>query len=247
MANRLTTLSVAIALLVGTVSYADDVNGAAKAFSQAQEAMLAGDAARAADLTSSPTTSPRRRQHCATQPERGSQPITMRWPPRSPPSSCAAIRTTRKRATSPRRSCRSWARASRSSRSAAARTALISLDGKATVSKPRTHHAFFAQPGTRTVAATFDGNRQTTKTVSADAGKTTTLTLDAPPKAAVAEPLAGRASRVGRRGPTGQHGRAGTGTPASRGRAHVDRCHRRRGRRARRRDRGRRRGDAERA
>ncbi|HMG57510.1 MAG TPA: hypothetical protein VK601_28615 [Kofleriaceae bacterium] len=55
---------------------ADDVNGAAKAFSQAQEATLSGDIARAADLSSSRTSWRRLRPRCATRPVRGSRPAT---------------------------------------------------------------------------------------------------------------------------------------------------------------------------
>ena len=55
MKTRSTVISLAvllspIGLLATATPAAADVNGAAKAFSQAQEAMLSGDSARAADL-----------------------------------------------------------------------------------------------------------------------------------------------------------------------------------------------------
>src|ERR1700733_4580460 len=51
MITRCLVSSFAIVMLLWTTqARADDVNAAAKAFSQAQEAMLGGDSARAADL-----------------------------------------------------------------------------------------------------------------------------------------------------------------------------------------------------
>ncbi len=193
MANRITSLSVAIALLVSTASYAEDVNGAAKAFSQAQEAMLAGDAARAADLyevadeLSPSATALRNAARARLAAKHDAMAATLaaellRRYPNDKEARDVAEAILSKLGPSLAQfeiSC--------------SEDCMISLDGKATVSKPRTHHAFFAQPGARTVSATFDGNRQTTKQVSTDAGQTMTLTLDAPPKAAVAEPLAGKA------------------------------------------------------
>jgi hypothetical protein len=189
MANRITSLSVAIALLVSTASYAEDVNGAAKAFSQAQEAMLAGDAARAADLyeladeLAPSATALRNAARARLAANHDAMAATLaaellRRYPNDKDARDVAEAILGKLGPSLAQfeiTC--------------SEDCMISLDGKATVSKPRTHHAFFAQPGARTVSATFDGNRQTTKQVSADAGKTMTLTLDAPPKAAVAEPL----------------------------------------------------------
>ena len=70
----------------------------------------------------------------------------------------------------------------------------ITLEGKAASSKQRTHHQFFAQPGGRTIGATFDDGRQTTKQVTTLAGQTTTLSLDAPPKAMPNATIGGAAS-----------------------------------------------------
>jgi hypothetical protein len=63
----------------------------------------------------------------------------------------------------------------------------LTLDARAINGKAATHHTFFAQPGARTVGASFDGGRNASKQISADAGQTTALSLDAPPMPAKVE------------------------------------------------------------
>jgi len=182
MTNRITTLSFIIAMLFAATSNADDVNGAARAFSQAQEAMLAGDAARAADLYEladdlAPSAAALRnaaRARLAANHEAMAATLAAELLQRYPND----------------KEAREVAEAILSKLGpmlaqfeiSCSEACTISLDGKATVSKARAHHTFFAQPGARTVSATFDGGRQTTKQASAAGGKTTALTFEAPPR-----------------------------------------------------------------
>ena len=61
----------------------------------------------------------------------------------------------------------------------------LTLDARAINGKPATRHTFFAQPGARTIAASFDGDLHASQQITARAGQTTTLSLDAPPRSVV--------------------------------------------------------------
>ncbi|HEY1547186.1 MAG TPA: hypothetical protein VGG28_05175 [Kofleriaceae bacterium] len=168
------------------------MNGAATAFSQAQEAMLAGDPARAADLyeladSLAPSAAALRnaaRARLAAKHDAMAATLAAELLRRYPSDADA----------------RQVAEAILSSLSphlaqleiTCSEPCTLALDARAISGKAATHHAFFAQPGARTVAATFDGDRQATKQFSADAGHTTALSLDAPPRAPKleAKPLA---------------------------------------------------------
>jgi hypothetical protein len=179
---KLTAIWFVVVATVATSARADDVNGAAKAFSQAQEAVLAGDNARAADLyeladelaPSAPALRNAARARLAAGHDAMAATLAAELLRRYPSD----------------KESRDVAEAILSKLSPTLtqfdincdEPCTITLEGKAASSKQRTHHQFFAQPGGRTVGATFDDGRQTTKQVTTLAGQTTTLTLDAPPK-----------------------------------------------------------------
>jgi hypothetical protein len=179
---KLTAICFVVVATVATSARADDVNGAAKAFSQAQEAVLAGDNARAADLyeladelaPSAPALRNAARARLAAGHDAMAATLAAELLRRYPSD----------------KESRDVAEAILSKLSPMLtqfdincdEPCTITLEGKAASSKQRTHHQFFAQPGGRTVGATFDDGRQTTKQVTTRAGQTTSLTLDAPPK-----------------------------------------------------------------
>ncbi|NVB84970.1 MAG: hypothetical protein HOV81_41770 [Kofleriaceae bacterium] len=67
----------------------------------------------------------------------------------------------------------------------------LALDGKAASStKPRMNHVLYVQPGARTLTATFDGDREAKAQVTAVAGKSKQVQLDAPAKPEKAAPVA---------------------------------------------------------
>jgi hypothetical protein len=184
MIKRITILSlVAAVAMCAAPAFADDVNGAATAFSQAQEAMLAGDAARAADLyeladSLSPSAAALRnaaRARLAAKHEAMAATLAAELLRRYPSDQEA----------------REVAEAILSSLSprlaqleiTCSEPCTLALDARAISAKAATHHTFFAQPGARTVGASFDGGRQASKQISADAGHTTAVALDAPPMA----------------------------------------------------------------
>jgi hypothetical protein len=179
---KLTAIWFVVIATVATSARADDVNGAARAFSQAQEAVLAGDNARAADLyeladelaPSAPALRNAARARLAAGHDAMAATLAAELLRRYPSD----------------KESRDVAEAILSKLSPTLtqfdincdEPCTITLEGKAASSKQRTHHQFFAQPGGRTVGATFNDGRQTTKQVTTLAGKTTTLSLDAPPK-----------------------------------------------------------------
>lgn len=187
--RSLTINAIMIAIaLVGMASSvrADDVNGAAKAFGQAQEATLAGDPARAADLyeladelaPSAPAVRNAARARLAAGHEAMAATLAADMLRRYPND----------------KESRDVAEAILSKLTgklaqfdvACDEPCTISLDGKATSGKPRTQHTFFAQPGARSIGATFEGNRQAAKQITALVGQTTTVKLDAPARTAPA-------------------------------------------------------------
>ena len=181
MSIKLTVISVIVAAMVASSARADDVNAAAKAFSQAQEAVLAGDNARAADLyeladdlaPSAPALRNAARARLAAGHDAMAATLAAellrRYPSDKESRDVAEAILSR---LSPRLSQFDIS---------CDEECTVTLDGKAASSKPRTHHVFFAQPGARTVGVTFDGGRQSSKQVTTLAGQTTTLTLEAPP------------------------------------------------------------------
>lgn len=176
--------AVCFVWLVTGVAAADDVNGAAKAFSQGQEAMLAGDPGRAAEMyeladelaPSAPALRNAARARLAANHE----------------AMAATDAAELLRRYSNDKESREVAEAILSQLSpklahfevTCSEDCTISLDGKAASSKARTSHIFYAQPGARTVGATFDGGRQAQKQVTAIVGKSVSVALDAPPRAA---------------------------------------------------------------
>ena len=159
---------------------ADDVNGAAKAFGQAQEATLAGDPARAADLyeladelaPSAPALRNAARARLAAGHEAMAATLAAEMLRRYPND----------------KESRDVAEAILSKLTGKLaqlditcdEPCTISLDGKAASGRPRTQHTFFAQPGARNIGASFDGNRQASKQVTALVAQSTTITLEAP-------------------------------------------------------------------
>lgn len=193
MTRRITLLSLIITVAVcASPAFADDVNGAATAFSQAQEAMLAGDAARAADLyeladSLAPSAAALRnaaRARLAAKHEAMAATLAAELLRRYPSDQEA----------------RQVAEAILSSLSphlaqldvTCDEPCTLTLDARALSGKAATRHTFFAQPGARVIGASFDGDRQASKHVIANAGQTTALALDAPPITAKpdARPLA---------------------------------------------------------
>lgn len=178
-------ISIAIVLaLTGLPSAirADDVSGAAKAFAQAQEVMLAGDVARAADLyeladelaPSAPAVRNAARArlavgHLAVAATHAAE-LLRRYP------SDREARTIAEAILS--KVAPQLARIDVT----CSTSCTLSVDGKAVSSVAREQYAFFTQPGARTVVAMFDGERKRTKQVTALVNKTTTIELEAPPE-----------------------------------------------------------------
>lgn len=170
---------------------ADDVNGAAKAFSQGQEAMLAGDPGRAAEMyelaDELAPSAPALRNAARARLAAGHEAMA------------ATDAAELLRRYSNDKESREVAEAILSQLSpklthfevTCSEDCTVSLDGKAASSKPRTSHIFYAQPGTRTVGATFDGGRQAQKQVTAAVGSAVSVKLDAPPRPQPAPALVG--------------------------------------------------------
>jgi hypothetical protein len=181
MKIRCIVISFAITLLIGsTPGRADDVNGAAKAFSQAQEAMLSGDAARAADLYEladelSPAAPALRNAtrarlaagHLATAATNAAA-LLRRYPSdkESREMAEAILSQLAPQLAQLDLGC------------SAACTVLI--DGKVVASVAREQHSLFTQPGARTVTAVFDDNRKAINQITAMPNRITTIRLEAP-------------------------------------------------------------------
>ena len=167
---------------------ADDVNGAATAFSQAQEAMLSGDLARAADLyeladSLAPSAAALRnaaRARLAAKHEAMAATLAAellrRYPsdPEAREVADAILSNLSPRLAQLDVTC--------------SEPCTLTLDARALSGKPTTRHTFFAQPGARSVGASFDGDRRASQQITAQAGQTATLSLDAPPRTAAPEP-----------------------------------------------------------
>ncbi|HEY3807958.1 MAG TPA: hypothetical protein VGL61_35480 [Kofleriaceae bacterium] len=205
--SRITIISLVVAVtMCARPAFADDVNGAATAFSQAQEAMLAGDPARAADLyeladSLAPSAAALRnaaRARLAAKHEAMAATLAAELLRRYPSDQEA----------------REVAEAILSSLSprlaqleiTCSAPCTLALDARAVNAKAATHHTFFAQPGARTVAASFDGGRQTSKQIDASPGQTMTISLDAPPMVPKAEPTPVAAGAQATPGTDDNHG-----------------------------------------
>jgi len=176
--------SLALALLFWTThAQGDDVNGAAKAFSQAQQAMLGGDAARAADLyeladelaPSAPALRNAARArltagHLAMAATNAAA-LLRRYPSDKESREIAEAILSRltPQLAQVEVSCTA--------------ACTLTIDGKAVVSAARTQHSLFTAPGARTIAAEFDGNRKSTSQITAVPDHITTVQLEAPPLA----------------------------------------------------------------
>lgn len=175
---------VAFALITAhSTAHADDVNAAAKAFSQGQQAMLANDAAHAAEM--------------------------FELADELAPSAAALRNAARARlaaghnATAATLAARLLQRYSNDKESRSVAEAILSqlapkltqleitcteectltLDGKAASStRPQTNHVLYVQPGARTVTAKFDADREAHTQLTATAGTSKRLELVAPPK-----------------------------------------------------------------
>jgi len=178
--------SLAIALLAWTTqARADDVNGAAKAFSQAQEVMLSGDVARAADLyelaDELAPSAPALRNAARARLQAGhlamaatnAAALLRRYPSDKESRDIAEAILSR---LSPQLAQLDVA-------CTAACTLLV--DGKVVASVAREQHALFAQPGARTITGAFDDGRKATSQITATANHTTSVRLEAPPKVVV--------------------------------------------------------------
>jgi len=174
--------------LLGLVSIpranADDVNGAAKAFSQAQEAMLHGDVARAADLYEladelSPSAPALRN---ATRARMAVGHLAM-----AATNAAALLR----RYPSDKES-RDMAEAVLAKLApqlaqldvtcSAACTLLV--DGKVVASVAREQHSLFSQPGARSVTGVFEDGRKALSQITATPNHIMTVRLEAPPRPA---------------------------------------------------------------
>ncbi|HVK83312.1 MAG TPA: hypothetical protein VM513_04345 [Kofleriaceae bacterium] len=178
---------IGVAICV-TEARADDVNGAAKAFSQAQQAMLANDYARAAEMyeladelaPSAPAlrNAARARRaagHSATAATLAAQ-ILQRYSndKESRGVAEAILSELAPKLTQVEVAC--------------SEPCTLSIDGKAASStRPNLSHVLYAQPGARTIAAAFDGEREAKAQISAIAGGTKRVELAAPPKPAPVE------------------------------------------------------------
>lgn len=162
---------------------ADDVNGAAKAFSQAQQAMAANDPAHAAEMyeladelaPSAPALRNAARArlaagHIATAATLAAQLLQRYSNDKESRSVAEAILSDlAPRLTQLEIVC--------------SEECTLALDGKAaSTTKPRTNHVLYVQPGARTLTATFEGEREAKAQVTALAGKSKQVKLEAPAK-----------------------------------------------------------------
>jgi hypothetical protein len=170
---------------------AEDVNGAAKAFSQAQEAMLSGDVARAADLyelaDELAPSAPALRN--ATRARYAAGHLAMA-------ATNAATLLRRYPSDKESREIADAILAKLAPQLAqldvtCSPSCTLLVDGKVVVSVAREQHSVFSQPGGRSVTAVFDDGRKTTNQVTAPANHITTMHLEpkALPKPIAAAPV----------------------------------------------------------
>jgi hypothetical protein len=196
------TIFIVMSLTVASLVYiphtrADDVNGAAKAFSQAQEAMLSGDIARAADLYEladelSPSAPALRN---ATRARYAAGHLAMA-------ATNAATLLRRYPSDKESREIADAILAKLAPQLAqldvtCSTPCTLLLDGKVVVSVAGQQHSLFSQPGGRSVTAVFEDGGKATNQVTALANHITTMRLE--PRAVAARPAAtpGEAARPG--------------------------------------------------
>ena len=201
---------IVISLTVASLVYiphtrADDVNGAAKAFSQAQEAMLSGDIARAADLYEladelSPSAPALRN---ATRARYAAGHLAMA-------ATNAATLLRRYPSDKESREIADAILAKLAPQLAqldvtCSTPCTLLIDGKVVVSVAGEQHSLFSQPGGRSVTAVFEDGRKTTNQVTALANHITTMRLE--PRPVPAKPAASSPAREAQRpADGGSHG-----------------------------------------
>jgi hypothetical protein len=181
MRTHFIVISLAVGLFAGSApAQAEDVNGAAKAFSQAQEAMLGGDVARAADLyeladelaPSAPSLRNATRArlaagHLALAATHAAA-LLRRYPSDKESREVAEAILSR---LSPQL-------AQLDVVCTAVCTLLI--DGKVIASVPREQHQLFTQPGAKTITVAFDADRRATSQITATANHITSVRFEVP-------------------------------------------------------------------
>lgn len=175
-------ISLTVAFLVHIPdTRADDVNGAAKAFSQAQEAMLSGDIGRAADLYEladelSPSAPALRN---ATRARYAAGHLAMA-------ATNAATLLRRYPSDKESREIADAILAKLAPQLAqldvtCSTPCTLLIDGKVVVSVAGEQHSLFSQPGGRSVTAVFEDGRKTTNQITALANHITTMRLEPKP------------------------------------------------------------------
>jgi hypothetical protein len=182
------TIFIVISLTIASLVYiphsrADDVNGAAKAFSQAQEAMLSGDIARAADLYEladelSPSAPALRN---ATRARYAAGHLAMA-------ATNAATLLRRYPSDKESREIADAILAKLAPQLAqldvtCSTPCTLLLDGKVVVSVASEQHSLFSQPGGRSVTAVFEDDRKTTNQITALANHITKVRFEPRPVA----------------------------------------------------------------
>lgn len=179
MKTRCLVLSLAVACFASSAR-AEDVSGAAKAFSQAQEATLSGDVARAADLyelaDELAPSAPALRN--ATRARLAAGHLAM-----AATNAAALLRRypsdKESRETAEAVLSRLTPQLAQLDVACSAPCTLL-LDGKAVAQAARAQHQLFSQPGAHTVAATFEGGGKASSQITAPAARITTVKLEAP-------------------------------------------------------------------
>ncbi len=189
MTTKIAVIITILLLALHSSARADDVNGAAKAFSQGQQAMRANEPAQAAEM--------------------------FELADELAPSAAALRNAARARlaaghiATAATLAARLLQRYSNDKESRSVAEAILSelapkltqleitcteectlaLDGKAaSTTRPSKSHVLYIQPGARTIVATFEGDRDAKSQVTATAGASQRIELVAPPKPEPAAP-----------------------------------------------------------
>ncbi len=183
MKASLVVLSLSLAQIV-TIPHAsaDDVNGAARAFSQAQEAMLNSEPARAADLyelaDELAPSAPALRN--ATRARLAAGHLAM--------AATHAAELIRRYASDKESRdvgnavlSRIGPQLARIDVTCGASCTLL-IDGKVIASVARDQHTVFSHPGARTVTAVFGDGRKTSSQVTATSTRPLSLRLEAPPR-----------------------------------------------------------------
>lgn len=183
MTTKIVVITAILLFALHSAARADDVNGAAKAFSQGQQAMLANDPAHAAEMfeladelaPSAPALRNAARArlaagHIATAATLAARLLQRYSNDKESRSVAEAILSDlAPKLTQLEITC--------------TEACTLALDGKAASStRPRTSHVLYIQPGARTITATFDGDREARSQVTATAGTSKRIELVAPPR-----------------------------------------------------------------